>query len=335
MMTGMTMSQPTEATREDILGAGPTLVLSPHMDDALLSAFGLVTSGPATVWTVFTDAPVPPQTTSWDVSCGFANSDETIAARRLEDAHAFEGTPASTRHLDALEGAYADPERRARDTAFIRGQLLTWLDANPQGTLVIPAGAGLHVPAPWWDRARDSLKSARSAASSPASWQASSEDETPSPQPVEEVLPEPQQSAPTSLLSGIRRSAISAVKNAMHADAQRRRRRVIGDDGLAANPDHIALRNIALDAAARHPGVRVVFYEDLPYLWHARGDAEIERVTTSRKLRAHKYVLPVDADAKFERLQRYPSQMPVMDTPGRLSTPGHIPSTEVYWALVK
>lgn len=105
------------------------------------------------------------------------------------------------------------------------------------------------------------------------------------------------------------------------------------DGGLAANPDHVVLRDLALDVAVRHPGVRIAFYEDFPYLWHARGDDEMARLRHGRGFEADRVVMPVDVFRKHERLACYVSQLPVLDTDGRLLDPNELPTEEIYWLV--
>ena len=109
----------------------------------------------------------------------------------------------------------------------------------------------------------------------------------------------------------------------------------VGSALLAVNPDHVAVRDTVLDVS-RGREVTVVLYEDLPYLWAEPADAEVADVAGARGLLAEPAALPVDTDAKFTRCQAYTSQVDVMDPEHRrLSTPGHLPSTERYWILTR
>jgi LmbE family N-acetylglucosaminyl deacetylase len=67
------------------------LVISPHLDDAVLSCGQLLASHPgSTVITVFAGTPQDgQQATDWDGRCGFRNAAEAMQARRREDETAL------------------------------------------------------------------------------------------------------------------------------------------------------------------------------------------------------------------------------------------------------
>lgn len=68
----------------------PILVVSPHLDDAVLSAGHFLDSWPgATVLTVFAGRPNPAQITSFDAHSGFVDSDHAMGARVDEDDRAL------------------------------------------------------------------------------------------------------------------------------------------------------------------------------------------------------------------------------------------------------
>lgn len=321
------------------------LVLSPHMDDAMLSASSVVLDHPCEVWTVFTGAPRPPQTTSWDLSCGFADSDATVAARKDEDARAFAATPARTRHLDALEGAYATREQHRAALPGIEADIDAWMTAHPDGVVIAPACAGLHMPPPVWQPALDAARrvknaiaarrraasSAGSAAGEPFGARVVHDDGPPEAPAAERAEPaEPGAAGPlASVKGGVR----SAAQRLLHEEHLRRRRRTMGEDGLAANPDHLALRDLTLRVAARHPGVQLVLFEDLPYLWHARGDDEVARLERSSGVGATRVTVPLDVERKHAHLRHYASQLPVLDQRGRLLEAGNLPDHEVFWLV--
>ncbi|WP_281712405.1 ABC transporter permease subunit, partial [Dermacoccus nishinomiyaensis] len=90
---------------------------------------------------------------------------------------------------------------------------------------------------------------------------------------------------------------------------------------------------LALAIAAERPDTQVVLYEELPYLWHGSADDAVAELCDSRDLVATPWSEQVDTDAKFARLRAYTSQMPVMDTVGRLLAARHLPTRERYWLL--
>ena len=100
-------------TRERIL------VVSPHFDDAVLSCGQILGahSGSAVVVTVFGGKPptYPSPPTDWDLWGGFAESDDIVALRRVEDFNALKVLGASQRYLDFLDWQYAQDDRPTVD----------------------------------------------------------------------------------------------------------------------------------------------------------------------------------------------------------------------------
>src|SRR5664279_4447939 len=83
---------------------GDLLLLSPHLDDAVLSATTLLERSRTTVWTVFAGAPSPDMATEWDRRCGYETGAALIRDRRSEDASALAGV--DFEQLPLLERAY-------------------------------------------------------------------------------------------------------------------------------------------------------------------------------------------------------------------------------------
>jgi hypothetical protein len=122
--------------------AGPLLLVSPHLDDAIFSCEALVArEEPLDVVTVFAGSPEPPQRGWWDLECGFADSTEGMAARRTEDAAAFAGTSHHRAYLNLLESQH-DPNRGEGDRDQIAAAVSAWISDQPAGTVALPAGAG-------------------------------------------------------------------------------------------------------------------------------------------------------------------------------------------------
>jgi hypothetical protein len=119
------------------------LVVSPHLDDAILSCAALVgRAEPIDVLTVFAGEPQPPRRGWWDEETGFSDSAESVPARLAEDRAAFAGTPHRLSYLGLLENQYLDGPRGEEDAATIRAAVDRWCAAHPGGTVAIPAGAG-------------------------------------------------------------------------------------------------------------------------------------------------------------------------------------------------
>jgi LmbE family N-acetylglucosaminyl deacetylase len=87
------------------------VVVSPHLDDAVLGCGGLLAAHPgATVITVYAGAPAvyPDPPTRWDALAGFTRGDDVLAARRAEDEHALSVLDARPVWLDHVEHQYLD-----------------------------------------------------------------------------------------------------------------------------------------------------------------------------------------------------------------------------------
>jgi LmbE family N-acetylglucosaminyl deacetylase len=116
------------------------VVLSPHLDDAVLSCAGRI--GPhATVVTMFAGVPGPDQAPSaWDRACGAESARELMLRRRGEDADAVGALGGRTRHLDFLELAYRarPPQGRALLLAVLE-------EAAGADEVWFPAAVGGHL----------------------------------------------------------------------------------------------------------------------------------------------------------------------------------------------
>ena len=95
------------------------LVVSPHLDDAVLSCGHLIARAEeALSITAFAGTPdrYPTPLTAWDSACGFQSGDDIVEKRRVEDARALEILGASARGLDFLDLQYrngAKPDAKA------------------------------------------------------------------------------------------------------------------------------------------------------------------------------------------------------------------------------
>lgn len=106
-----------------------TLIVQPHMDDAVLSAFHvLATHESVTVMTVYQGGPW----TVWDAACGWTSAIDAARGRAAEDEAALtvaRGRPVPTITLDTPTDM----------TPMLTG----WAAAHPGGRVYLPAGAGL------------------------------------------------------------------------------------------------------------------------------------------------------------------------------------------------
>lgn len=303
------------ADRSFPTGDRAVLLLSPHLDDAWLSAAELILGTDCSVWTVFAGAPDPVQQTAWDVASGFADSAGTMAARTAEDVAAFAGLEHRVRRLPYLEASYAEPPLRREQAAALRADLREWVQQHPDGVLALPVCAGVHVEPAAWEKARERMR-------------------RPADEPASEVVPAPSEpvAAHEDSPEG-RRAAASLVRRAMHADHQRRRRRA-QRRGMAVNPDHLLVRDAGLDVALDSPDVDILLWEDLPYLWHERGAARVRKLERTRQLVAERTDVEVDVERKHDHVRHYASQLDVLDPAyKRLAGKEGLPSTETYWMM--
>lgn len=84
--------------------------MSPHLDDAVLSAGGFLAEHPGScVVTVFAGEPAGyGELSEWDAACGFEDGDDIVALRKLEDERALAHLSAAAGWLDFLDGQYSD-----------------------------------------------------------------------------------------------------------------------------------------------------------------------------------------------------------------------------------
>lgn len=127
----------------------PVLVVSPHLDDAILSAFALCRWERATVLNVFDGAPTPRHETTWDRLCGFADSDDAVSARHAENAAAFAGLDVPQLSVGLLDSQYLTAPRGLDEPERILTAVLDWVhtQGEPRCTVAVPAGAGRPAPA--------------------------------------------------------------------------------------------------------------------------------------------------------------------------------------------
>ena len=114
------------------------LVISPHLDDAVLSCGHWLATHPGSlVLTLFAGAPRDPsRRLGWDEQCGFASAGEAIAARRREDAQALALLEARPRWLDFTDSQYGESASPDTLAAALREAIA---EARPD-TVLYPMG---------------------------------------------------------------------------------------------------------------------------------------------------------------------------------------------------
>ncbi|MEV4940771.1 PIG-L family deacetylase [Streptomyces zaomyceticus] len=108
----------------------PILVLSPHLDDAVLSCGGLLGWGgrraPVTVASLFTEAAPPPHTLSarqYLKQTGTEDAEELYAERRAEDLRVLELLEVGWRHVGLVDGLFRRLPRPRPGTTRLSGLL--------------------------------------------------------------------------------------------------------------------------------------------------------------------------------------------------------------------
>jgi FkbM family methyltransferase len=119
------------------------MIVSPHLDDAVLSAWSVLSERDAQVTVVTVFAGIPPEDTplsEWDRDSAAENAAELMRARREEDVSALAMCGADHIHLDFLDVAYRTAPVSLGAVAATLGELAA--DADE---VYIPAGLGRHV----------------------------------------------------------------------------------------------------------------------------------------------------------------------------------------------
>ena len=125
----------------DVALLGRVLAVSPHLDDAVLSAGALLAACPgAVVLTVLAGVPLPGLAlTDWDRASGFNEGDDVVAARRAEDRRAVEAVGAQPVWLDFLDAQYAVSRPTVDDIAAAIRSAAREVDAT---TIAFPLALG-------------------------------------------------------------------------------------------------------------------------------------------------------------------------------------------------
>jgi LmbE family N-acetylglucosaminyl deacetylase len=126
------------------------LVISPHLDDAVLSCGRLLAAHPgAVVVTVFAGRPGDDRLVEWDRMSGFGPADDPIGIRRREDRWALRLLRARPVWLDLPQDVYRDPDPDGLPepdalAAQVRAQVRAVIDVLDPARIALPLG--LHHP---------------------------------------------------------------------------------------------------------------------------------------------------------------------------------------------
>lgn len=117
----------------------PVLLVSPHLDDGVLSCGQFMAGRPEVqLVTVFAGRPPEPVCTEYDGNCGFESSTQAVNQRRWEDEQAAALLHARPVHLDYFDHQYRNGDSVSVDE--LAGSLLELLDPMADRTLIAPVG---------------------------------------------------------------------------------------------------------------------------------------------------------------------------------------------------
>ena len=116
------------------------VILSPHLDDAVLSCWHLLRGpGEVEVINVFAGSPPPGSASWWDRITGATDSAARMEERRAEDSEAFAIAGRTATHLDFLDEQYEPADQPLeRIVARLREVI------DPQVVVYAPAALGDH-----------------------------------------------------------------------------------------------------------------------------------------------------------------------------------------------
>lgn len=106
--------------------------------------------------------------------------------------------------------------------------------------------------------------------------------------------------------------------------------------GRPRHPDHVFVRDAALNALGIDSRRGLLLYEEVPYSFSLPGDAAISEVESAVGARAIAQSTEVDRGRKARRIAAYRSQLPHLCPNGlRLDAADALPVFERYWHLVR
>ena len=136
------------------IGVKRLIVISPHLDDAVLSVAGLLraASARAQVLTVFTEGD-PQHGMAWAQAAGFADAREEHAARREEDLRAMQFLGCGHVHAGLRSGELTDETAKG----LLQGLSDTHAPVPSDTLFLLPAASGGTRPYTWFQKLRNRL----------------------------------------------------------------------------------------------------------------------------------------------------------------------------------
>lgn len=122
-------------------GSDPVVVLSPHLDDAVLSAWSVISGArDVLVVNVFAGVPETSSIPRWDALAGASDTSAHVRARLDEDRAALSLAGTSALYLPFLDEQYRDADPRPEALTAAIGEA-----AGGASKLYAPAGIGRHA----------------------------------------------------------------------------------------------------------------------------------------------------------------------------------------------
>ena len=126
------------ATGDDLPMSVPLLVVSPHLDDAVLSCGRLLAATPGSVvLTVLAGRPLDHRFVDWDRRGGFRPGDDVIGRRRREDRRALRLLRARPVWLEFRDDVYRDGPL---DAAAVRAEVSAVVESLDPALVALPVG---------------------------------------------------------------------------------------------------------------------------------------------------------------------------------------------------
>jgi len=117
----------------------PVVILSPHLDDAVLSCGRLMAGRPDTVVaTLMAGVPVDRSLRPFDKLCGFIDAEQAVRGRSVEDAGAVSLLRGQTVHFQFIDSQYGEPN----DFVAMKRAVRVLVDELDPEYVLAPLGIG-------------------------------------------------------------------------------------------------------------------------------------------------------------------------------------------------